>query len=102
MPIIMTNKCLFLQSFCFISDILTSYPFLIQDGGKPPAFFFKAKKINTLIEHGTFRYYSTFRTEDFRHDHWKEELSEKTLMDFQTLPKCIEAMKLLNYSLFDN
>ena len=64
--------------------------------------FFKAKKINTLIDHGSFRYYSTFRNEDFRHDHWKEELSEKTSMDFQTLPKCIEAMNLLNYSFFAN
>ena len=60
--------------------------------------YFKAKKLNTLVEHGTYRYYSTYRTPSFKHDHWKEELSEKTSMDFQTLPKCIEAMNLLNYS----
>ena len=64
--------------------------------------FFKAKKINTLIDHGSFRYYSTFRSEDFKHDHWKEELSAKHLKEIQTLPKCQNALKLLNYSLLTN
>ena len=89
------------KSLTRFSKKLSFQEFYSKLKGKHKKKFFKAKKINTLIEHGTFRYYSTFRTEDFRHDHWKEELSEKTLMDFQTLPKCIETMKLLNYSFFD-
>ena len=63
--------------------------------------FFKAKKLNTLIEHGSFRYYSTYRTPSFRHDHWKEEIPRNLLDSIQNNSKiCQKSMKLLNYSYF--
>ena len=64
--------------------------------------YFKAKKLNTLVEHGTYRYYSTYRTPSFKHDHWKEEIPKKLLNSIQNHSKiCQKSMKLLNYSYYE-
>ena len=63
--------------------------------------FFKAKKVNTLVEHGSFRYYSTFRSKSFQHDHWKQELSLKHLLDIQNSSYCKKTFELLNYALYN-
>ena len=63
--------------------------------------FFKAKKFNTLVEHGSFRYYSTFRSKAFQHDHWKQELSMKNILDLQNSSYCKKSMHMLNYSLYN-
>ena len=63
--------------------------------------FFKAKKINTLVEHGTFKYYSTNRSPTFQHDHWKEEIPLNLLLSIQNHSRiCQKALKSLNYSYF--
>jgi hypothetical protein len=60
--------------------------------------FFKAKKFNTLLDGGMYRYYSTNRAEDFRHDHWKEEIPQWLLDEIQEKSKlCQKAMNLLGY-----
>ena len=64
--------------------------------------FFKAKKLNTLVEYGSFRYYSTYRSGDFRHDHWKAEIPTSVLYAIQNASVfCKRALKLLNYEFYE-
>lgn len=64
--------------------------------------FFKTKKLNTLLQHGTFRYYSTYRSPAFKHDHWKDEIPAKLLSDIQDHSNaCKKAIKSLNYTYFE-
>ncbi len=60
--------------------------------------FIKMKKFNTLLDGGKFRYYSTNRSPDFDHDHWKKEISIEYLNRIQfKSKKCRQAMELLGY-----
>ena len=63
--------------------------------------FFKAKKLNTIVEGGSFRYYSTLRSKDFQHDHWKNEISKRLLDKIENNKVCKEAMTQLNYKPFN-
>lgn len=60
--------------------------------------FFKAKKMNTLVQHGTFRYYSTFRSPNFKPDHWKDEIPPGLLASIENRSSvCRKSLRLLDY-----
>ena len=63
--------------------------------------FFKAKKLNTIVEGGSFRYYSTLRSKNFQHDHWKNEISKRLLDKIENNKVCKEAMAQLKYKPFN-
>ena len=64
--------------------------------------FFKAKKMNTLLDKGGFRYYSTFRSSNFTHDHWKNEIPHSLLDAIQKRSMaCQKALSRLGYSHFN-
>ena len=63
--------------------------------------FFKVKKLNTIVVGNTFRYYSTFRSKQFRHDHWKNEISKTLLDTIQNSQMCRQAMENLEYQYYN-
>ncbi len=43
------------------------------------------------------KYYDTYRPADFRHDHWREELSPQVLEDIYRDATCRKVLRLLSY-----
>ena len=43
------------------------------------------------------KYYGTYRSKDFQHDHWRKELKSEILTDIMNTPECQKVLNLLSY-----
>ena len=43
------------------------------------------------------KYYGTYRSEHFKHDHWREELSSSNLQEINNNRDCQKVLNLLSY-----
>ena len=54
---------------------------------------------NTDHEHAKRlkKYYGTYRSKNYKHDHWKEQLNPEILKDINSNSDCQKVLKLLSY-----
>ena len=58
---------------------------------------FRTKIFKKFVEKRLKKYYGTHRYKSFKHDHWRETLSLKTLQEINSNSDCQKVLRLLSY-----
>ena len=61
----------------------------------------QTNKMNRALSKGTWRYYSTFRGQDFDPNLWKESLPLELVREVQENHVCKKVLERLEYELFE-